>query len=124
MELLENQQKRHWASVMALSVLATGSIIGTSIALEGNAAQKYRSLYEQNYTEPNGCLNGTVFDPNTGAFVNLDHDSTSGEDVMSVLPRDANSITPSVLFFLAVNNKLLPADYTTADYLDRSHCQS
>ena len=123
MEFIRNRRWTLPVSILGGLALGAGLTLGVQSIEGGNKDQNYTQVYERTYTGTGDCMKNTPFDPTDGAFMNLNYDSKAHEEVLSVMPAAANSYRPSVLFFLAANNRLSPADHYTAGFLEQSHCQ-
>ncbi len=119
MESLKNK----WS--LPLSILG-GVALGAGVTLGVQSLENstLKSQYEHVYESDFACLKNTPFDSADGALISINYLRQANEDLVSVTPIHANYYKPSVLFFVAGNDKLYPADHFTASFLVQSHCQN
>lgn len=84
------------------------------------------STYETKFTDAGKCLENTPYDPDAGAMVHTD--TIDGVNIISVVPKSANSYTPSALFLTIKEHGVFKqpdlqfADAATGSVLDGANC--
>jgi hypothetical protein len=82
--------------------------------------------YNHTFTDPGKCLDNTPFDINNGndgATASYYTDKKSAQEILTILPHAANSLSPSVLEF-TFNDKgqIFFADHQTGSFLVDAGC--
>lgn len=107
-----------------LASIGAGVLAGSVVAY--NLSPYYNNAvrnFDEQYTETGRCLHDTPYDPDNGAIINVNLDKSSQQQTLSVLPVDANSHSPAVLFFTVENGRLGTfADHQTGALLVRDQC--
>lgn len=111
----------------ALRTVATLGASALFVAVAGTCAERTdpEHAYRTASTENGNCLDGSPYDPEEGALINTHRIDEA--DALAVMPRDANSHRPSVLFLIINNNgisqpSLSPLDFATGGFLANAGC--
>ncbi len=111
------------ATVSTLLGIAAG--MGWTI-YEIHKSPSLDEVYDEAYTGKGKCLDETPYDLANGAIMNVNKNTKSGQEIVSILPQAANSYTPSVLFFteriVKGETELVASDHQTQALLIDSHC--
>ncbi len=100
------------ASITAILGIAGISFLGL---VKWNEHQDAQSTFKDRYTQEDGCLDNTPYDPDKGAIIDV-HEQ-DGQQILSVMPKAANSYEPSVLFFtIGDSNIFSRPDFQFADF--------
>lgn len=123
---MEHLRSRKWVvpvSIVGGIALGAAAVVGVRAAQGPSAAERATHAYGQEYTDVGKCLHGTPYDPANGAFINVNHDPRSGEDILSDVPLAANAYGPSVLFLdVHQGEQFTPGDHNTAAFLLKAAC--
>lgn len=116
------EKKRHGWQVVAALGAAVVSVSGVAVLVDRADPQR---AFGAKYTERGKCLDETPYDPENGAVITVGNAEST--NVLAVIPRDANSYNPAVLFFSIDSNglsapALAPADYATGSFLHTVEC--
>lgn len=112
-----------WVRFSAGGALILGIVLGGNHFLTDE--QSPEEIITSSFTGEGKCLNDTPYDLDRGAL--LAEYSIKGNTFLSLMPRDANTRKPSVLFFVEQETsdgetELGFADFATAEYLVEHDC--
>ncbi|MDL2341969.1 MAG: hypothetical protein QFB87_02745 [Patescibacteria group bacterium] len=106
---------RRFAKVFAGAVVL--GVVAIAAANEYDKAHPKPAVrYMNEFTEHGKCLDNTPYDPDKGASLTVDN------HILTVLPRAANSYTPSVLQFVVGHNDIHFSDHQTGTLLVDAGC--
>ena len=118
-ETMPERDKRSTKFLLGSIAIGTVAVFAISEYVQAHPAPRIQ--FENEFTGKGDCLDGTPFDPDEGATLNVNK-NRGGQDIISVLPRDANSYSPSVLFFTADDGHINFADKQTGTFLVDAGC--
>lgn len=115
------KKRRGWQAVAAFGAALLYVTVASILADRTDPERAFGAKY----TERGKCLDETPYDPENGAVITVGNAEST--DVLAVIPRDANSYNPAVLFFSIDSNglsapALAPADYATGSFLRTVEC--
>jgi len=116
----ERRQDIYCAAFSAFGVVVIAAAGITVVYKAGHTSPE--AVYENGFTDDGKCLDQTPYDPSEGAMVNLNHSNKADADILSVVPLQANFLTPAVLFFTVDGGQINFADYRTGGLLVDRQC--